>query len=161
MNLCNNQNIIKNINDNSQRNVSKTDNNDNPKPQHSQQLIEHRRNNTEIHITDIFLKENATYNNNDSIQYLNFVKYVNSKFRLVAKSLESFTKSLKDHAGIIILVSLDKFDEVKNHLRKIFYDDLSSEIIKNSVIFPIMKDSILGNEILIQFSCISFPSYFF
>ena len=160
-NLSKNQNILQNSSSNSnQRNALKQNNNNNLISQQPQQP-EQIRNDTEFHVTDIFLKDNVIYKNNDLVQFSNFVKYVNSKFTLVAKSLESFMKFLKEHAGIIILVTLDKFEEVKRHLRKIFYDDLSSEIVKNSVLFPIMQDSILGNELSIQFSCISFPSYLF
>ena len=113
---------------------------------------------TDFSVTDALLKLKP-FSPKDSNIYTNFVTFLNGKFALIAKTLENFIKSLKDHGGMIIIVN--KVDDVKTDVRKIKNNDLCSDIINNSVLFPIMRDSPLGKEFIKKYSCICFPSYIF
>ena len=115
----------------------------------------------EFQVSEALLDSNATYQNKDSVNFTNFVKYINGQFSLTAKSYNNFIKLLKQHAGIIILLTLDTFDRIKRKIQQIKSNSLCSDIIRNSILFPIMKDSPLGNEFVEQLQCISFPSYIF
>ena len=135
--------------------------NNNQRNQEAHRQVQQRANNAEYHIADGVLKENVTHKSRDDAPFKNFVTYLNGKFKFVAKSMESFSKMLKEHAGIIVLLTFDKFDLFKTYIRKIKDDALCSDITSNSVFFPIMKDSVLGGEFVNNFSCISFPSFIF
>lgn len=116
---------------------------------------------SEFHVKDTLLGQNATYQNKDSVNFKNFVKYLNSQFQLTANSFENFIKLLKDHAGIAIILTSDKFDAVKRQIQKIKNNSLCSDIITNTILFIIMKDSSLGKEFINKFPCTRFPFYIF
>ena len=155
----NNQQNKRNIPPQNNRNIPSQNNNQ--RNQEHQLQAQDRSNNWEFHITDPFLKDNVTHKNKDSAPFKNMITYLGGKFKFVANSLESFSKLLKEYAGIIILLTFDKFDLFKTYVNKIKNDYLSSDIVNNSILFPIMKDSVLGVEFVNQFSCISFPSFIF
>ena len=114
----------------------------------------------EINVTDEFLKANP-YKNKDSTYYTNFVKYLQNKFFLAEKSFEGFLKTLKEHPGIILLVSISKMEDFKKHAPKIISNFICPDINKITVLFPIMYDSIIGNKLSKQFNCENLPSYIF
>ena len=127
---------------------------------HPESLDQSNNNNyPSFHIKDEFLRNNVTYRNEDSSNYKNFLNYLNGRFIMVAQTFDSFLKSLKDHSGVIILLNSNKFNEVKNHMRKIIDNELSNQIVRNSVLFPIMMDSLIGNQLVNLLSCFNFPSY--
>ena len=172
MNRHKNQNIQNNSNpNNNNRNIPSQNNNNNnrsninPMPhqhqQHSSAPQIYAQSTLDFHINDMFLKNNVTFKSKDKVQYSNFVIDLNQIFPFIAKSLKDFLILLKDHAGIAILIDSNKFEQVKVDLRKVKRDSLCLDIVKSAVLFPIMKDSILGNELVNQLSCISFPSYIF
>ena len=159
----NNRKIRQPINDrnNQQNNRNIPSQNNNQRNQEPQLPVQERVNEAEFHITEPFLKDKVTHISRDSAPFRDMMTYLRSKFKFVANSLESFSKLLKEHAGIIILLTFDKFDLFKSYVNKIKNDFLSSDIVNNSILFPIMKDSALGGELVNQFSCISFPSFIF
>ena len=115
----------------------------------------------EFHIDNELIKNNAAFIEQDRLKYDNLILFINTKLQFVAKTFENFIKFLKEHAGIIIIFNTNKIDEVKSHIIKVNSDPLGKDIIINSVLFPVLSDSIIGRKIVSQFSCISFPSYFF
>ena len=150
--------LNKNVNKN-QQNPKKLApiNKKNQNPQPSQQ---NNYNQSEISVTDEFLK-NSPYKARDSNNYTNFIKYLQNKFFLAEKSFEGFLKTLKEHPGIILLVSVSKMEEFKRHAPKIISNFICPEINKITVLFPIMYDSPIGIKIKRQFSCENLPSYIF
>ena len=100
-----------------QNNIPRQNNNQRNQPQ--QEPFQQKINNVEFHISDAFSKEDVTYQSNNSAQYRNFVSALNEEFNFIVKSLTDFGKLLKDHAGIIIILSLNKFDLFKNSSMKL------------------------------------------
>ena len=135
-------------------------NNKNQNSQPKQQNPPANYNIKEINVTDEFLKNNP-YKIKDSNNYTNFIKYLQNKFFLAEKSFEGFLKTLKEHPGIILLVSVSKMEEFKRHAPKIISNFICPEINKITVLFPIMYDSPIGIKIKRQFSCENLPSYIF
>ena len=115
----------------------------------------------EFHINDEILQNNDSFTQQELFKFKSLILFINNRFQFVAKSLEHFMKFLKEHAGIIIILNTNKMEEVKSHFSQIIKDPLCKDIVNNSIIYPIMTDSILGRKFISQFSCISFPSYFF
>ena len=115
----------------------------------------------EFHINKSFFKSNFAYQSNDTAKYSEFLNYLSTKFPFIVQSLEKFLILLKDHAGIVILMDLTNFEQVKNDFRKVRSDSLCNDITRNAVLFPIMNNSTLGGDFVNQLSCISFPSYLF
>ena len=154
MNIFQNQNFPRNSNNNSN---GSNQNNRNGRQQQSSQ----RNNNLSEFFISENLKNSLPYKSKDSEVYSNFINYLNNKFSFVANSFDNFLKAIKEHAGIIILLDDKVTNDFKNHINNIINDPLCSDIVKNSVLFPIMKDSDIGNEFSQQYSCSNFPSYIF
>ena len=143
-----------NSNNNSIRNSQNNSN-------QSQQQASQKNNNLSVFPIKENFNNSVPYKNNDSSVYSNFISYLNSKFTLVSKSFDNFLKGLKEHAGIVILLDTQKINEAKNNFNSVINDDLCSDIVKNSILFPVMKDSSIGNEFSQKYSCSNFPSYIF
>ena len=158
----NNNNINTNINSNNKaKNLRPINNKNLNRPINREQIVSKNNNISEISITESLLKNNIPYQNKDSVQFNNFIKYLNIKFGLISKNLDNFLKSLKEHPGIILILNLRKFEEFKKHVPKIINNFICPDINKILVIFPIMSDSFIGSQLVKQFSCYNFPSYIF
>ena len=109
----------------------------------------------EFQITDKILS-NKAYGQNDIVLYPDLIKFLNEKFPYVTTNFGKFLSLLKEHAGLIIVLSKQKILEVRNNMIRAVNNNLCKDIIKNTVIFPIMNESEIGIDLIKKFS----PKYF-
>ena len=113
---------------------------------------EAKENYLEFHIGD------ALYNDKNYNQEINNIK---KGIKSVETDCKSFLNLLKNKPGIIIILNKESSNIIKEQIKIINENNESKNIIQSSVIFPIMNNSLIGNELIQQFSIISFPCYIF
>ena len=114
-----------------------------------------KENYLEFHIGD------ALYNDRNRNQLNLEINSLKKELKSIEINCDSFLKSLKNKPGIIIIFNKETYNIVKEHVKKINENNESRNIIQNSAIFPVSNNSLIGNELIQQFSIISFPCYIF
>ena len=163
-NPLNNQNLNHNSNHNNNQNPQNiqyqipppTQNNDRNRPQIQNQDNDIVNDYLIFNISQSMM--NNKYNKDSSSNYLNHIK---TNLKHVQKNFGDFYKYLKHFKGIIIIYDEKTFNKFEKQIELIKKDNISKELIKKCVIYSALNISPIGNEFKKQFSCISYPVYFF
>ena len=92
-------------------------------------------------------------NNGYNSDYINYLKM---NLKGIEYNYERFLKILKIKSGIILFFNDESFNKIKEQIKKI------NEIYAHDcVIFPVLKNSPIGNELIQQLTILSSPCYFF
>ena len=113
----------------------------------------------ELKITDkLFNKE--IFKQNEQYSFNDLAKYLAEKF-YVSKDFKDFLSRLKKGAGLIILLTVGKMPEVRNNMIRAANTPLCLDILKDATIFPITKESKVGEELVNQLKPQEYPVYIF
>ena len=110
----------------------------------------------QFHIRDTIIKN--SYNCLPNSEYFN---YISQNLKLFQRDFNTFMKSLKGCGGVIIIFNDSSYNRLKEQIKKINEQSFIKEIIKNFVIFPVLKSTNLGREFTQNLTIISFPTYIF
>ena len=123
------------------------------KPQLPNNEKKEKENILEFLIGDAFI--NNKYKNQLNSDHINYLK---ENLKCVEINFGFFLRSLKEKPGIIIVFKGDRFNILKEQIKKL---NENQEIINKCIIFPVLNNFPIGNEFCQKLSIISFPSYFF
>lgn len=113
----------------------------------------------ELKITEnLFSKE--IFKQNEQYSFNDLAKYLAEKF-YVSKDFKDFLSRLKKGAGLIILLTVGKMPEVRNNMIRAANTPLCLDILKDATIFPITRESKVGEELINQLNPKEYPVYIF
>ena len=113
----------------------------------------------ELKITEnLFSKE--IFKQNEQYSFNDLAKYLAEKF-YVSKDFKDFLSRLKKGAGLIMLLTVGKMPEVRNNMIRAANTPLCLDILKDATIFPITRESKVGEELIKQLNPKEYPVYIF
>ena len=111
-------------------------------------------------ISETLNSSEEVYTKGGKASYIDMVKFLEGKFN-VSLNFKEFLNLLKTKAGLIIIFPKNKLDEVRNNMVRAINNALSKDILKSAVIFPVMTDTEIGNELVKELSPRTYPVYLF
>ena len=115
----------------------------------------------EFIVNDEILLNQETHINSDKTFYNDLITFFFEKFTYISTSLDNFLIQLQKHAGLIIILSKNTHFNARNDMLKVLNNQLCQDIIQNVVIFLVMNNSKIGNELLKKCNSSNFPLYLF
>ena len=114
----------------------------------------------EFEISETLYESEEVFIQKDKDAYIDLFKFLEGKF-YVSQNFEEFLSSLKKKAGLIIIFPKEKMTEVRNNMIRASNNVICLDILKQSSIFPIMKDTQTGNEFINKLFPKNYPVYLF
>ena len=111
-------------------------------------------------ISETLYSSEEVYTKEGKTAYIDMIKFLEGKFN-VSLNFEEFLNYLKKKAGLLIIFPKDKLYEVRNNMIRAINNALSKDILKSAVVFPVMTDTEIGNELVKLFSPKTYPVYLF
>ena len=119
------------------------------------------KNKNEFKISEELYSSEDTYTEKDKSSFLSMVKFLEEKQLYVAQNFEEFLSLLKKRAGLVILFVSWKMSEIRNNMIRAINNILCIDILKNSVIFPVMSETKAGEEFVKVLKPQEYPVYLF
>ena len=115
----------------------------------------------EFKISEELYSSEDTFTEKDKSSFLSLVKFLEEKQLYVAQNFEEFLSLLKKKAGLVILFVSWKMTEIRNNMIRAINNILCIDILKNSVIFPVMTETTAGEEFIKVLKPQDYPVYLF
>ena len=113
----------------------------------------------EFKINNEMFADKQIYSSYDKTLYYELRTFLFEKFVYLSNDIVQFMDELKKHAGLIIVFERQNCMNVRNEMIRADNDMLCKDIMRNVVIFPVMKGSPIGNELIRKCSPYKFPLY--
>ena len=114
----------------------------------------------EFKISEALYKTEEVYTQKEKDSFFDMIKFLEKNF-YIAQNFNEFLSSLKKAAGLIIIFQKEKMTEVRNNMIRATNNALCLDILKSTIILPVMKDTQTYNELIKQFKTKDFPVYLF
>ena len=106
-----------------------------------------------------FLIGQVLINNRNIIQPRSkCLDYIYNNLKNVEKNFGAFLSQLRNKPGIIIVINEASFNSIQDQIKQF---SGKSDVLKNCVIYPVLKNFPIGNELVQQLSIFSYPCYIF
>ena len=115
----------------------------------------------EFKITEKLKSSNEIFLPKNKDLYKDFIKFLKDKFSNIVSNFKEFLSILKNTGGLIIIFPEEKMNEVRNNMIRASNNNLCTDIVNKTAIFPILKDSETASELLKPFSVKNYPLYIF
>lgn len=119
------------------------------------------KNKNEFKISEELYSSEDTFTEKDKSSFLSMVKFLEEKQLYVAQNFEEFLSLLKKRAGLVILFVSWKMSEIRNNMIRAINNILCIDILKNSVLFPVMTETKAGEEFVKVLKPKEYPVYLF
>ena len=84
--------------------------------------------------------------------------YIYKNLKNVERNFGAFLSQLRNKPGIIIVINEESFNVIHDQIKQF---SGKSDVLKNCVIYPVLKNFPIGNEFVQQLSIFSYPCYIF
>ena len=95
-------------------------------------------------------------NKNNNGQNSEYIYYLKNNLKGIESNYITFLKLLKIKSGVILFFKEESYNKIKGQIKKI-----NAIYSHDCAIFPVLKQSPIGNELSQQFSIVSSPCYLF